>query len=837
MKRIISGILRFLKKRKLRKLFFSALFIIISGIAAFILWWDYIFFPDDFKITEKEALEETASLPFKKISYDLLKGLDTATLTGDFSSDRILKIIDGYKKAGFLIKEENICSGVNSNLIYRAGTGHVGIWVDERSSILILPGTAITFNVTVSVKDEISLSALSYGTESVLKMKIENGKKPVQEDSIKLKSYTTQYKNRDVKIKFNNRGYKNAVTDTGWFDRNIVVNGDSSVKNQKLKLTFTVPSDSGPVFIANPKIYTDSERKKYNVIYIIFDGVAQRYWSFHNDKSDLTNFMKENGEKDYIIFDNMVTIGNKTRIALSGLFTSKISTETRHGINRNYIPPEERQIFYKYLNQGKLVSLPDYFRKEGYISAQFGNSGFTVELLSSGMDYGFEKSFEFQYNPYDTYGISHQFFRFLRENKNRNFFVYCHYNTPHKPFYAPIKYYFKSIFESPIEGLWRPDFTGCISYTDDAYRNIYTALKKNGLLENSIVVIATDHGSGFELSTFDGGFHYNDYTKQVFMIHVPDTLKKELSIPGGRRDVYISSINIAPTLLQLAGLEVPRQFSGRSFVPVLKNEYKQKMWDESVWCLGRKDISLITPDLKKYILTGIDSDRFVKRKYVICGDEVEKSFESLYDISRDPYEYDNLIKTDRILLGKMRRIFFEADIHHPEKTVLTFIPDKKKSCSITVKIKTATRLLRAELYSEKMDVLKEYSVIRGNTLFSFNLGREPLYFIFEQENDRVPLSVEILTDGVRINKNQIYATQLDVNLFNNPVDLRTVDDFRILYTDKLPLQKGWTGNNGKDVSVKISRVDLHRWIDLGKSESMGLSASMKETLKSWGYIQ
>jgi len=39
------------------------------------------------------------------------------------------------------------------------------------------------------------------------------------------------------------------------------------------------------------------------------------------------------------------------------------------------------------------------------------------------------------------------------------------------------------------------------------------------------------------------------------------------------------------------------------------------------------------------------------------------------------------------------------------------------------------------------------------------------------------------------------------------------------------------------VSVKVSRIDLHRWIDINKAGNQGLSASMKETLKSWGYIQ
>ncbi|MCL1910575.1 MAG: hypothetical protein FWG13_00005, partial [Leptospirales bacterium] len=361
---------------------------------------------------------------------------------------------------------------------------------------------------------------------------------------------------------------------------------------------------------------------------------------------------------------------------------------------------------------------------------------------------------------------------------------------------------------------------------------------------NSIVVIATDHGSGFDLSTFDAGFHYNDFTKQVFMIHIPESLKRELNIPGGRRDTYISSINIAPTLTELTSLPTADKFTGKSFLPVLQNSYKGKMWDDIIWSIGRKDISMITPDLKKYILTGVDAGRktggdaaaFVKRDYILFGDEYEKTFEQLYDLETDPLERNNLIRTDGAALANMRKIFFESDIHHTEKTVLTLYPDKDKEANITININCSSRLIRAGLYDGKTNLINEFSVINRSS-FSFELNKEPFYFVFEHEDDRAPVSIEILSDGKRISKNSIYATQLDLNIFDNPVKLNTVKDFRILYADKLPLQKEWSGIDDGKIGVKVSRIDLHRWVDVNRSGNKGLSASMKETLKSWGYIQ
>ncbi|MCL2154459.1 MAG: sulfatase-like hydrolase/transferase [Leptospirales bacterium] len=835
LKKIFKG--RFKLKCKKRYIFILPLAIILI----FALWWNYIFFPNDFEMIQKEALVESEDRPFKSRSYDLIKVINRAKLNGDFSRDRIDKITEDVKSRGFLIKEEGFSFGNNSNIIQRVGTGHAGIWVDERSSILVPPGTSITFVTELSKLDEIDFSLLAFDSDSMLTVEIINGNKIEEKHDFKTERYITTLTANDVKRKFNNRGFPKANMDSGWADQRIVFKKDISNKNHLL--TFSVPDSSGPVFVANPNIYTQSLRKKYNVIFILLvDGVSQRNFSFHNEKSSITPFLKEKADKDYIVFDNIVSIGNKTRPALAGLFTSKIATETRHAINRNVIPIEERELFYRFVNQGRFVSLPDYFRKNGYTAAQFGTSGFTIDLLGTGVDYGFEKSYEFLYNPYDTYGVSKRFFEFLRENKDKNFFAYCHYNTTHKPFYAPLINYFKGIVGSPLAFLlWRPHFAGNINYADDLYRNIHAMLEKNGLLENSIVVIASDHGSGFDLSTFDTGFHYNDFTKQVFMIHIPESLKRELNIQDGRKDTYISSINIAPTLTELAGLAPTDKFSGKSFLPVLQNSYKGKMWDDRIWSIGRMDISLITPDIKKYILASVDSGSpagiFVKRDYILFGDEYEKTYELLYDLEADPNEYNNLIKTDRDTLANMRKIFLESDIHHPEKTVLTLYPDSDKRSNITINLDCSSRLLRAELYNEKINLIKEFSVIGNRSSFTFELDKEPIYFIFEHENDRAPVSIDILSDGKRLSKNSIYATQLDLNIFDNPVKLKYIEDFRILNTDKLPLQKEWKGNDAGKIGVKISRLDLHRWIDINKSGNKGLSASMKETLKSWGYIQ
>lgn len=117
----------------------------------------------------------------------------------------------------------------------------------------------------------------------------------------------------------------------------------------------------------------------------------------------------------------------------------------------------------------------------------------------------------------------------------------------------------------------------------------------------------------------------------------------------------------------------------------------------------------------------------------------------------------------------------------------------------------------------------------------FPLDRERRHLVFELKNDRAPLSFEIRNNGKLLPPEQIRLSFLDLKAPGNPVRLRERRDFLVLNAWTLPSAppRGTAGG----LTVKASRVDLHHWIDMGTLEQTGISTGMKETLKSWGYIQ
>ena len=169
---MLKNILKNRFKIKGKRIFIYLLILLLVVISIFALWWNFIFFPDDFEMIKNEALKETEDRPFKKRSYDLIGIINSAKLNGDFSRERIDQITEDLKSRGFLIKQESLSIGNNSDIIHRAGTGHLGIWVDERSSILIPPGASVTYSAKLSKFDEIDFSLITFDPDSQLTLEI-----------------------------------------------------------------------------------------------------------------------------------------------------------------------------------------------------------------------------------------------------------------------------------------------------------------------------------------------------------------------------------------------------------------------------------------------------------------------------------------------------------------------------------------------------------------------------------------------------------------------------------------------------------------------------------------
>lgn len=178
-------------------------------------------------------------------------------------------------------------------------------------------------------------------------------------------------------------------------------------------------------------------------------------------------------------------------------------------------------------------------------------------------------------------------------------------------------------------------------------------LEEIGLLDNTIVIYTSDNGR-FQGShgLFDKALLYEESIKApliVFDGRVPEYER------GRREKALISSVDIAPTILSLAGLEAPAGMQGNDFSRVLKRTQNMSEWQSTVFMENlflvslydsrdKENVDQINRNLiaanKSYRCRGVRTDRW---KYFVYY-EHKPPIEELYDLGSDPSEQNNLVE-------------------------------------------------------------------------------------------------------------------------------------------------------------------------------------------------
>jgi arylsulfatase A-like enzyme len=165
-----------------------------------------------------------------------------------------------------------------------------------------------------------------------------------------------------------------------------------------------------------------------------------------------------------------------------------------------------------------------------------------------------------------------QFKDFLNgNNKNRPFFMWMNFSDPHRPFDAtefepdPGKIGIPDIFPDTKEV--RKDLSGHlgeINRLDVHIGQVLEELEKRELRDNTLIIFIGDNGAALlrgKGTLYDLGIHV------PLIVNGPQVLKK-----GGNSKALISGSDIAPTILELAGVNIPQIISGKSFLPALQGK-------------------------------------------------------------------------------------------------------------------------------------------------------------------------------------------------------------------------------------------------------------------------
>lgn len=178
--------------------------------------------------------------------------------------------------------------------------------------------------------------------------------------------------------------------------------------------------------------------------------------------------------------------------------------------------------------------------------------------------------------------------------------------------------------------LVRAAYWAMIDLIDDQVGRIFEALEETGQRQNTIVVYMSDHGEllGDHGIYTKGSFFYEP------LMRVPLIIKGPGISTGLVSDGLVELFDIAPTLLEVAGVEQPRGMQARSLVPILSGETDPSEHRSDIYAERYVDQQPAGPDADD-LHTMIRTNRY-KLVRSHATDEGE-----LYDLETDPKETEN----------------------------------------------------------------------------------------------------------------------------------------------------------------------------------------------------
>ena len=184
----------------------------------------------------------------------------------------------------------------------------------------------------------------------------------------------------------------------------------------------------------------------------------------------------------------------------------------------------------------------------------------------------------------------------------------------------------------------RRQYDEYILYVDAEIGRLFSMLGADGSLENTYIIITSDHGEMFER----GVHHHGKPCMYQSLVNIP-----LLIFPPGQKeriDIHrpTAAIDVHPTLLNIAGREIPPWLEGR-VLPPYDTEYPS---DRSIYVVDAKFSELGKPYENASLMLQKENFKLiyhfgVERYYEVLNGE---PYLELYDLENDPEEMENLFE-------------------------------------------------------------------------------------------------------------------------------------------------------------------------------------------------
>jgi arylsulfatase A-like enzyme len=433
-----------------------------------------------------------------------------------------------------------------------------------------------------------------------------------------------------------------------------------------------------------------------NIILIVIDAARADHFSCYGYRRKTTPFIDQIAGEG-VLYKNAISPAGWTLPAHASMFTG--AYPSRHGAHSESL----------FLPDG-LPTLAEVLDKNGYTTCAICRNEWITD--ATGMTRGFKEFYDLRYSKLETiikrlpeliklkcldtggYLTNKAAIDWIKKCDSKSpFFLFIHAPGPHFPYLIPAPYNSMFLpegisyrqakkvnqdakkFYAGVVKMDEDDFKiskslydGALAYQDRMIWEIYEFLKKKNILDNTIIIITSDHGESLGDHNHLGHNYilYETLIKVPFIVRYPKIFK-----PGLVVDRQIQTFDIFPTILKILDIDDRdlKGIQGRPIPPVNdggkihKFTFAERFKDPIGLKESFPDIDL--SHLKKFEddrKTAIRTDR-----YKLIYSQNGKS--ELYDLVNDPDEEDNVIEKETKIakdlqeeIEKWRRSFKQAKI-------------------------------------------------------------------------------------------------------------------------------------------------------------------------------
>ncbi|MEM9073264.1 MAG: sulfatase [Myxococcota bacterium] len=441
--------------------------------------------------------------------------------------------------------------------------------------------------------------------------------------------------------------FEGALTNR-WSDQRIDL---SSYAGKVVQLRFEAEGGSGRVAWATPRVTRPAQAAPevdpaQNVVVVLVDTLRASKLRTWNPESRVQTPVLDALAGQSAVFEHGQSTENWTKPAVGAILT---------GLH----PIDHQARTQSAVLSDSALMISEHFKTNGFATGGFIANGYISDR------FGFDQGWDRYKNFIREEGASSEAEVVFREaadwaieHKDERFFLYVHTIDPHVPYDPEDE--FVSMYDSRqhYEGQVRPRMTGEllanakknpptvtfnqsdvirlqalhdgeITQHDRHMGTFIERMKEAGIWDNTVFVFVSDHGEEFN----EHGSWGHGHSIYQELLHVPFLIHRE-GVPSGRIATTVSTMDIGPTVCELAGIDVMPNTAARSLVPLLYGQPRN----------GPAVAMSEFLDERRVMVAG-------RYKFFVRGNLTV----SMFDLEADPGERNQLSPADFPIAGRYLR--------------------------------------------------------------------------------------------------------------------------------------------------------------------------------------